>query len=227
MELHAIWNRIDQLEQLIISQAKEIDSLRRMVNTTQVTVQSCRLNNDINSHYMRANGHIKTASPNHLLCPAIEGASNAKGQTPTNRKSMFVPTNQHHMNHQHQHNQCQPLYKSYVMNPIHPAIAIPPVTSRVVLRSAEQDTTSATATQAQLNKYLHRGGSEEPSYRPAITNSRTLPANTRWSTGPSLLGTLNDPSDTDRENDERALRTKNRFNLIEVLTCFCPCFGMC
>lgn len=39
MEIHAVWNRIDQLEKLVISQSTEIDSLRKMLAGTQEAIE--------------------------------------------------------------------------------------------------------------------------------------------------------------------------------------------
>lgn len=49
METHTIWNRIDQLEKVVLSQAREIDGLKQLLNFTQATVERLYLLN--NSHH--------------------------------------------------------------------------------------------------------------------------------------------------------------------------------
>lgn len=207
MELHAIWNRIDQLEQLIISQAKEIDLLRRALSTTQtITLQS-----DAKS----PNGFLMTSDHHprqHLAMTAADHMhSSTHGPIPACQQQQQSPNSS--------------LYKSYLMNPfVHPPQAIPPVASRVIMRSENSSSVTShqyvpVMRQSDLNRFAATGVATGQT-------TRTLPANTRWSSGPSLLGAL---PDVEPENDDRpAKEGGGRFNFFgELLTCFCPCFGMC
>lgn len=230
MELHAIWNRIDQLEQLILSQAKEIDLLRRVVNTTQISLQNCATNDPCKK---LANGCqlIPSQSQNRLGNPIATSSSHANLNELSQIVDKFAQQHQHEKQNVQKQQEPALMYKSYLMNPfVHPSIAIPPVVNRIVLRSENATPSASTATTvrpANYNNSLSRdsyglnriGGSAELNH---IRPSRTLPANTRWSTGPSLLGTLRDD---EPDIDDRP--KSSRFTLAELITCFCPCFSMC
>lgn len=229
MELHAVWNRIDQLEQLIISQAKEIDLLRRVVDSTQLAVQQ---NNALSGATKQVNGYL--AEPDHQrnLQLALRAASNTGLDvvqvTPNNPQItpnglISSPCQPRRFGQQQQRQPSNStIYKSYLINPfVHPATAIPPVANRVVLRS---ENSSSSATSHRYSPVMRQSDLNHLSPNTSRT-SRTLPANTRWSTGPSLLETL---ADVEVGGEERPPRRRGWHNFfVELLTCFCPCFGMC
>lgn len=185
MEIHAIWTRIDQLEKLILSQAKEIDMLRRIVNTVQITLQ----NNGIVQSIYKNNGII----PNHVP-PLLSHNRQDNLSSALNRNS--TP---------------QPAYKTYMMNPfVHPASAIPPVANRVIMTHE---------TSYPMNGTNNING--------LLTHSRTLPAihnNNRLSAGPTLLHKM---PDVDNDKEESPRKRNVKYCLVELITCFCPCFSMC
>lgn len=222
MEVHAIWSRIDQLEQLILSQAKEIDLLRRILNATQLALQNYQQGNQL--EYPDS-----AKSPNGLTLATTASRHHRQQH---NQLSITPPTaitnSTSHSNlfklpqqQQKQQPEQPTLYKSYLMNPfVHPSIAIPPIANRVVLQSETSNSLISDNFSPSIG-----GATRRTTTQPnGIGTTRTLPANTRWSTGPSLLGTLQDP---DREMDEEPRKRNNRFSLVELLTCFCPCFSMC
>lgn len=241
MELHAIWNRIDQLEQLIISQAKEIDLLRRVVSSTQVVLQNSGLTIEANlpssssstnksklALFRSPMGHIHQDSPTpppHRYHYNSQSTTRDNGIVAVQNRTSTPPTT----------------YKNYTMNPfVHPANAIPPVANRIVLKSATSTTLHAGTdhheqfNNATVNSKIVKGFMSPTSQ---YNDSRTLPPNSRWSTGPSLLAgttavttTFSDPDLVDQNKLDQAALAKvraNRFSLIELLTCFCPCFSMC
>lgn len=175
MELHSIWTRIEQLEKLIISQAKEIDLLRRVINSMQMILQAGAL------PIMSPATDIEYPKANQpTMCNHIQ--SNP-GQTKVGNEIMSTTTT-------HSSYKTQPLMNSFV----HPISAIPPVSNRIVANGA-------------------------------INGLNAIPKNPRWSTGPSLLGTIADTSN--REINDTKQKNRNKFSLIELVTCFCPCFNMC
>lgn len=196
MELHAIWNRIDQLEQLIILQAKEIDMLRRIVNATQISLQNSVIGQNqsgpVKQNVTATSDHSATMANHHHSSLILNGDTTAT-KTTTN----------------------QPLCKAYIMNPfVHPASAIPPVANRVLVRSESN----------QMRLLVNNSNATNSGL--IVPLSRTLPANTRWSTGPSLFETI--PDNNDRlDVEELPRKRRNRLSLVELLTCFCPCFSMC
>lgn len=232
MELHALWNRIDQLEQLILTQAKEIDALRRIVNESHhINKPNCGIvcpaitmtnNDEVSKIYSNNNtkpttniSNHSTTSP-HTASPYTLAQINRLGSTltscrgsPTVTKTSTVQSNRP---------MCRP---NYVMNPfVHPASAIPPVADRTLAARNDHLAMRTSASPSGMYNNYHNPGVH---FRAPLT-SRTLPANTRWSTGPSLLGTLTDldPNDVDKPRKRR-----NKMSLIELVTCFCPCFSMC
>jgi len=268
MELHAVWNRIDQLEKLIISQAKEIDSLRRAINSNQNLAQNANLNSAGNTCNHSNLDNMK-AMCNHkpLNVPVIRPPLIANGQcrhhpspTPTttsqlnsnkllatrdfNKSNILLATARNRVS-------TPPMtYKNYFMNPfVHPANAIPPVADRIILRteacdnypnaagkkSPEMNNITAVHRRAIKNNHHLNYGLSLPMDNRAMGPGRPLPPNVRWSTGPSLLAGTNTTSSAftnDLEQDEQsqsasAKRRANKLSLIELITCFCPCFSMC
>ena len=229
MELFAVWNRIDQLEQLIITQAKEIDVLRRVIQTTQVALQSYIVNQPQTRQLTPSpTNNLTVSNFPQSLQSAVSSNSNQfanshhgnpyknQPQQKQQRRDKFVnrsncsPTDSQTI---------QPIYRSsYMMNPyVHPASAIPPVVNRVITRSDCYQLESAGRSDRITSFQLAPVG-----------NSRTLPTNTRWSTGPSLLGTMQPIVNHDDQEESLAERRKqSRFSLVELVTCFCPCFTMC
>lgn len=65
METHTIWSRIDQLEKVVLSQAREIDGLKQLLNFTQATVERLYLlNNTHHSAIMASlNNGIQASTP--------------------------------------------------------------------------------------------------------------------------------------------------------------------
>lgn len=224
MNLQAIWSRIDQLEQLILDQAREIDILRRSIAATQMTVEE--INNQDCSNGYNHHGH---GQGRNAIC--------ARDQVLDDRENALLAISNHH-NDRHQTNQMtkQPLYRSSVMNPIHPANAIPPA-RRIVLTSTEfnhHHQEQTTFYHGQPNGLQRRIASERPMSQTLATmggpcnNQRTLPANTRWSTGPSLLDTLTDYDGKGSSGAEQDTgKRRGIFNLVEIITCFCPCVNLC
>jgi hypothetical protein len=238
MELHAIWNRIDQLEQLILSQAKDIDTLRRALNAAQITIQKCLPNGADPTTGRR---HCLTAvaryHDNPMKPQQLTTACTAYGRAPpgdrfssllaaappaTTTRSRFDGVERPG---RMELNTIANRNFSSITNSVHPVNAIPPIARQVVLSSSMHT--------HQPPDRTRRFGSEGPGSRGPMSgiaadgsNSMTLPANARWSTGPSLLGPL---VDIERDSDHgRSKAPKRRcFNLIELFTCFCPCFNMC
>lgn len=206
MELHSIWNRIDQLEQLIVSQAKEIDTLRRSLNATQMNIRNCTQPEDV----IHGRGRWLAASEQQQYPTACNRAQPSWNYSIDQRIDRM-----------------QPVGRNYALNHIHPVNAIPPFARPMVPMDDHHR-------YCHLKQRQERFGSERPSSRtPKLTtsnsnhNSWTLPANTRWSTGPSLLGTLMDIDEKGGANERSRTRGRDRYNLIELFTCFCPCFNMC
>ena len=257
MDLQAIWTRIDQLEQLIVAQAREIDILRRSLGSAQMTLDR------MNSQSRGVEQHHESCpnGPRRRIPPLPEPVGfEVRGQAFSmirensrlnlenninNNNNNIVYNDSHRLDRTNQkHQQQQQLYKSYVMHPIHPANAIPPVARRIVLSSAAEINQSHLDRHEQLltsPDYLHfgktnrlqRGGSERPSSQNfnslgAINSnsSRDRPINARWSTGPSLLAATTD-YDASETLGEQGHRKRGLFSLIEIITCFCPCFNLC
>lgn len=177
MDLPSIWVRIEQLEKLIISQAKEIDLLRRVIHSMQMILQAGTLpimSPAADIEYSKINQPSTTTMCNNI--------QNNPGHNRLNNEIMSSTT--------HSTYKTQPLMNSF----IHPISAIPPVNNRIVANGT-------------------------------INGLNAIPKNPRWSTGPSLLGTIADTSN--REINDMKHKNRNKFSLIELITCFCPCFNMC
>lgn len=146
MELHAVWNRIDQLEKLVISQAKEIDALKRLVASQQLQVQN---NNNNNPSVPTITSPKAVPTLNFYKTVATSFVSNNNGLL------------QHQQQQQQQPNKdsSQFAYQPCLLNPlVHPPQAIPPVASRpAVLRESRMQINSgapnaAAAEEAATNK---------------------------------------------------------------------------
>lgn len=173
MELHAVWNRIDQLEQLIITQAKEIDLLRRVVCSTQQILHTNGLgaqveNVNINYKNLSKSAALPSVTDRLYLQNKSSKRSTKKNWPPLmgnfREPSLSPPphsynpttaTSDYYSNNNIAHqvrNSTPPTYKNYLMNPIvHPANAIPPVANSIVLRST-------TSTILHQQHHSHLGG---------------------------------------------------------------------
>lgn len=213
MELHALWARMDQLEQLILTQAREIDSLRIILNATQLANNSCR---------HRENGDLSKRWP----VPMVQNDPILYLQAARNR---LEPNN----TRRPAEDRFQPAPANYAMSSIHPASAIPPVARHVVFTSNTHYNQPPTS-QTRFERFSSEGPvSKGPKSAAAIiyrhqNQSRSLPAQARWSTGPSLVSTLTNSSNEKHNDGERNnMPERRRLHLIELFTCFCPCFSMC
>lgn len=226
MEIHALWNRIDQLEKLLISQAKEIDTLRRVVNATQVSLQTLthqkqqqqapklansNSNNNINStvtlqiqkptflgNYNQQQQQLLNNNRNSVQLSSISKSSQNGRVNISNKQSTF-----------HQ--------PTYLMNSfVHPAIAIPP---------------TLVPSNTRPNMETLNASSRATSTIPLANYNSTTPS-TRWSAAPNLrlLDNIVD-KDTDLYLNRDLTGTQHqrhrRQSFVEILTCFCPCFSMC
>ena len=189
--------------------------LRRLVNTTQIYLHQYATDHNHQLNLAKSSGNILPSQPQS---PA--GFSQSQSQ----RNS-------------------QQVYKTYVMNPIiHPASAIPPVANRVVVAS-NSCPLRGSPNQDQHHHHHNHFDHQPVELKHANCNHRqnhpstllTSPPSSRnqaqvsprWSTGPSLPAAA--PITVfDRDLEEGPdRRRRNRINLIELLTCFCPCFSMC
>ena len=267
MELHAIWNRIDQLEQLILCQAKEIDLLRRVVSSTQIILQNNGLTLDakiVGQSMMAITTRNKQNSVSevvpfrrrpgnfheHSLSPAPHSyqhdstynattTANKINHNPNRFRDRLTVNQCSNRGHafRHRNSSSPTTQENYTMNPfVHPANAIPPVVNRIVLKSAtSNDLQSICANhEKSINDHSRALKFSSPMER-RYQNRGSLPPNARWSMNPSLLTagdmttkTFSEPDFNDQDQlDQKAKKRADRFSLIELITCFCPCFSMC
>lgn len=217
MELQEIFNRIDRLEQLILSHAKDIDRLRNLIQSDRLTCNDPECRNCESCQN-------QVGSPNGL-------AMNIWTQAPNTDVALGPATcNGYNGDEFNQEQPPSPVYKSYVMNRVHPANAIPPV-ARIVLTRAEtlkyHQEDRARNCLEQSKHQGHESFEDEPYSRIVtknITSKRVMPSNIQLSTvKSSSLGALNGYEPP----REQPMRDKSPFTLIELVTCFCPCFNLC
>lgn len=237
MELHAIWNRVDQLEKLLISQAKEIDVLRRMLNSTQVSVQNLTLqgnnfnNTNNNTNCISNNSIFNNNSTVRLIHKPFVG-----NQVNNNRNSIqlsSIPKGNQQVNNIFNKSTTfnQP---TYLMNSfVHPAIAIPPTNlvstcNNDSLTNKSKINNSNNSSRLDLEANICRGNFSSVSSTMMPPHSSNM---NRWSVGPNLrlLDSAVDKTNLDGHNltTELPHGRHKRQSFVEILTCFCPCFSMC
>lgn len=234
----AIWNRIDQLEKLVLSQSQEIENLKRLIilrneshhnqpdNTSCVAQQQQPIN-------------YSTYNPNQNLRPgylAIGNQSNHQQTValPANFASVPPPST--------------PLFQPQMNSFVHPQSAIPPVAIRPAVNVAPNTPTLPSNLQVpsqesqKLIQNLDR----------LLTENRPPPSS-RWSLAANVAATNNDNiqrefgnyitqqppnsslfgspngilGDPNKDESDELGKKHERQKFVEVLTCFCPCFSMC
>lgn len=237
----AIWNRIDQLERLVLSQSQEIENLKRLIILGNESHHN-RPNNTpaVPQHQQPVN--YSTYNPNQNLRPgylAIRNQSNHQQTValPANFTSVPPPNN--------------PLFQPQMNSFIHPQSAIPPVAIRPSVNVAS----NTPALPPNLQVPSQESQKLIQNLDRLLTENRPPPSS-RWSMAASVVannsntndniqrefgnyithqprnsslfgppnGILGEPNDD--ESDE-ANKKHERQKFVEVLTCFCPCFSMC
>lgn len=196
----SVWAKIDQLERTVLSQAKEIDDLKRSVNRIETfsnprdhrhqsqPVQSHRYHRD-RDHYSSTSDRTRESS-RHISPDSVS----------------------------YPHQSCHP----YQMNSfVHPPSAIPPRSS--VRWHGPSDQRSELASRRDYRS-PPRTPPMAQSRPQASSSQRWSAAPNLASTADDVIGELGDS----QESVESLTRHKhNRQRFVEVLTCFCPCFNMC
>lgn len=236
MELHAIWNRVDQLEKLLISQAKEIDVLRRMVNSTQVSIQNLTLQgNNLNNNCISNNHNFNNNSTVQLIHKPFVGnqVNNSRNSIQLNSISKGNQQVNNIFNKSTTMNQ-----PTYLMNSfVHPSIAIPPTNlvstynndgmnnkSKINNNNNNNDKNNS---RLDFEANVCKGNFSSVSSTMMPPHSSNM---NRWSVGPNLrlLDNAVDKRNLDSHNLTEAPHGRHkRQSFVEILTCFCPCFSMC
>lgn len=203
MEVHAIWNRIDQLERLVLAQAKEIDAMRRSINCLSKAAQSgaanatclasrqpiAALNNgdvDVakcNGKLAIDSGRLRVFENAHQRRAKLSQAANNK-QCPVHRFSRSFTRFA-----QNKAGDGEPgadsiaptsTFQPYLINPfVHPSSAVPPATLRPVACAPHK-----TAANEQMSEVRARA-----------LSTRCANGLARWSIGPPSLLTQTTISD--------------------------------
>lgn len=198
MDVNLILARIDRLEQLILSQARDIDTLRNRIQCIRMTSAS------VNCIDCNESGQ-QVGSLGPICC--LNGP-------PTIRPSKSVTIMPNGRITTDQLQAPEPVCRGFIMNPIHPANAIPPVARGITLSCNEFDP----AEPSRARNSYHTG------YDSAI---RTNNASIRNSLQPQTNFDILRSSTDNEEPLEQSARNKSPFSLIELVTCFCPCFNLC
>lgn len=225
MELHAIWNRIDQLEKLLISQAKEIDVLRRMVNSTQISVQNITTSLQKNNNFNNDNSPNNNSSTMRLIHKSYMGNQVNNNRNSIHLSSISTKDNQQVNIFNRPNTYHQP---TYLMNSfVHPAIAIPP-TNLAPSYNMDNNKLKLETTNACGGDFSNLASTVMP--------HQTSNMN-RWSVGPTLrlhdsivdraVTTKTTILDNHQDLTEMRDGRHKRQCFVEILTCFCPCFSMC
>jgi hypothetical protein len=224
MDLEAVWNRIDKLEQLVVHQANDIDTLRRSIEATQMAVENINQQSCLNIHNaVDALDGCSGFEKGQAIVPKAISLENKTGQQ-LDCCRMITQTN-------------PATHQSYIMNPIHPANAIPPMGRPLMLANGRHDheshrewqkNTSFCGQSNLLQQFSSLGPrSQVPIATLEGNKSRQASlANNRWSMEPSLLESVSNEPD-DRSSGDQANKRKSPFSLVELITCFFPCFSLC
>lgn len=221
MELNALKGKIEHLERLVASQSREIESLKRIVmqRPSSAHINGYKkpyINTYDNQHRNHHHEHQHDTNFNHHQHQSLS----ASPQPHQQRQSM--------------------IYQPYVMDShIHPDSAIPPIARAFTVGPDNKirykgELNSALDLSNNFNKF---GPNERLRYKSDYTNSLTGDAHF-WSdtaldrkreVGSVAAIDDSDGTDEDTSSSEQATGRKvpGRQVLIEVLTCFCPCFSMC
>lgn len=235
MELHVVWNRIDQLEKLVISQAKEIETLRRLVTSTQLALQT------LTSQFWPTNSNTTNNNNNNNAIGFYHQNQRASYNRPAplGIEHQQQQQQQHHHHHQYlNHDSTTPMASN--RNSMHlTSCAMPDGSANprqgYSMRSFVHPP-SAIPPGAANNRALISPTPPASEHMLKPHQTHTLPAGStnRWSTGPNMaLGnsiaaiSASGSPQPDRDVSMAAARRRRRFSVIELLTCFCPCFSMC
>lgn len=235
MDLNTVWSRIDQLEKVVVSQAREIDGLKQLLNSTQATVE--RL-------YVQNNQHHSALFATICNDPSSDAISSSRPSPPVPTINWIPndPVNLNRVQHPNTQNKRPLTYQpssAYQMSSIvHPESAIPPDSSAI-----QHQETNSTCTGISSNRIISPKAvmstltNGSANNKNSNTYAKSKLSNGYLSASQPLTWTSDnrysrsfDVENCDAGDDPKSLcdeRRHRKQSLVEVLTCFCPCFGMC
>lgn len=251
MDLQSIWNRMDQLERLVLAQAREIEALRRLVGACARSPQAiecgsivpCAINTQLGyNNNNRAKDVFAQANcsgeqqmhdcPVHRLTKPFGRRALLDTKSTATAKQQISPTS---------------TFQPYLINSfVHPSTAVPPATLRPVVSSSARcnganltrwsigppsliQATNSSSLGLELN---HEDDTITDDY--AFRRSKVKDRNeaepilqTTHEPIKHVARMLDDVTDLEMTEDAARSKAKRHWGLVELLTCFCPCFTMC